>query len=141
MLFQKLASDCFEFQALLSFGRGWFPEDQIDNRCGRFCLGLFDNLRETERFGLKLSIIEFGAPDPNSFSQSFVVLTRRARPHSRRSIAVFGDARKARRNGLMLAIGCVKNPCARGAAGAADLIDQRVGVATASFTEFAPWPI
>jgi hypothetical protein len=68
MLFQELASNCFEFQAPLSFGRGWVSEYQIEHRCGRLCLGLFDNLREMEGFRLKFSIIEFGASVPNFFS-------------------------------------------------------------------------
>lgn len=68
MLFQELASHCFEFQAPLSFSRSWVSEYQIQHRCGRFCLSLFNYLRETERFGLKFSIIEFGASVPNFFS-------------------------------------------------------------------------
>jgi hypothetical protein len=94
-----LASNCFEFQAAMSFGCSWVSKYQIEHRCGRLCLSLFDNLREMERFGLKFSINEFGTPAPNFFGESFVVLTRRAFLHLLRSIAVSGDVRKAGRTG------------------------------------------
>jgi hypothetical protein len=101
MLFQELASNCFEFQAALFFGCGWVSEYQIEHRCGRLSLSLFDNLSEMKRFGVKLSILEFGTSAPNFFGESFVVLTRRVVLHFVRNIAVFGDAGKAGRTGLI----------------------------------------